>query len=152
MLVCDRYNNQIRKVTIPDGVVSTFEAWPKGYQNVSKDSNLNRYPFYDPLSIIIDPGNVFALVTDSGNKLIRKITISTKFASRLAGGGPTSNSDGIGTNVRFQDLKGISLSSDSSYALVIDRVQIRKIILSTSEVTTFAGSTAGYANGIGSNA
>jgi hypothetical protein len=89
---------------------------------------------------------------------IRKMIISTAEVSFLAGGAVGTN-NGIGTNVQFYSSSGISLSLDDTYALIVDtgNSAIRKILISTSEVTSLAGggstsAASGYANGIGSNA
>ena len=67
--------------------------------------------------------------------------------------GAPSATNGIGTNSRFNVPQGVSVSPDGVYALVADRgnLLIRKIIISTASVTTFAGvaGSSGSTNGIG---
>jgi hypothetical protein len=65
------------------------------------------------------------------------------------------NADGFGTNAQFAAPSGISASPNGTYALIADTSnnRIRKIILSTAQVTTFAGSSStGSSDGVGSNA
>ena len=69
--------------------------------------------------------------------------------------GSIGSTNGIGTNSRFNNLHGVAISPDGVYALVADRVNhlIRHLIISTANVTTFAGValSAGSTNGIGTN-
>jgi DNA-binding beta-propeller fold protein YncE len=66
------------------------------------------------------------------------------------------STNGIGTNARFYDPSGLSISPDSSFALVADfnNHLIRHIVLSTTLVTTFAGlkGSSNCTYGIGTNA
>ena len=69
----------------------------------------------------------------------------------------TSCIDGIGTLTAFRGPSGFSLEKYGTYALVADSSNhnIRKIILTTSVVSTFVGRlvpTSGFANDIGTNA
>jgi DNA-binding beta-propeller fold protein YncE len=77
--------------------------------------------------------------------------------SLVAGKGSFGSNNGIGYNATFSFPHGIVLSSDGSYALVLDSANhmIRKIFMSTSEVSFVAGNqtrSPGLSNGIGSNA
>jgi Leucine-rich repeat (LRR) protein/sugar lactone lactonase YvrE len=73
----------------------------------------------------------------------------------IAGTGVVGSDDGVGTSASFNTLGGMATSPDGTYILLADvsNNRIRKMIISTGVVTTFAGSgTAGGANGIGTNA
>jgi DNA-binding beta-propeller fold protein YncE len=63
----------------------------------------------------------------------------------LAGVGSTGSTNGIGTNSQFFAPRGVSLSSDGTYALVADTYNnlIRQIALTTAAVTTLAGASQG---------
>jgi dihydroxyacetone kinase DhaKLM complex PTS-EIIA-like component DhaM len=115
--------------------------------------------FYYPLEVSLSSDDSYALVADSYNHMIRKIVMSTSAVSLLAGSTGVSygTSNGIGTNAQFYHPRGVSLSSEDSYALVADSYNhmIRKIVMSTSAVSSVAGSTGGSygtSNGIGTNA
>ncbi len=76
--------------------------------------------------------------------------------SVLAGAYPTATSgfvNGIGTNANFFNSRGVSISSDGTYALVADcsNHAIRQIIITTASVSLLAGSLSGYQDGIGTN-
>jgi DNA-binding beta-propeller fold protein YncE len=110
--------------------------------------------FYSPYGVSISSDGNFALVADTDNDMIRKIILSTSSVSLLAGDELSIWNNGIGTNARFYLPDGVSVSSDGSFALVADlgHHMIRKIVLSTSAVSLFAGDgTFGSNNGIGTN-
>mmetsp|Transcript_15846 Transcript_15846/g.31253 ORF Transcript_15846/g.31253 Transcript_15846/m.31253 type:complete len:1661 (+) Transcript_15846:229-5211(+) len=74
----------------------------------------------------------------------------------LAGNGTAAFQDGFGTQAAFKDAYAIAITPDESAALITDDVNevVRKINLTTNEVTTFAGSPGvrGFANGVGTHA
>jgi sugar lactone lactonase YvrE len=105
--------------------------------------------FNDPQGICIDlQGNLY--VTEPGNNRIRKITaagVVTTLAGAVEG-----YADGTGTAAKF--AYPLNICADSKgYLYVTDffNNRIRKIS-PTGEVTTIAGSSVGYADGVGLNA
>ncbi len=99
---------------------------------------------------IDDSGNVYVTDYGEGNK-IRKITptgeVSTIIVSYINGA-----TDGSGLEVEFSGLQGLAVdASGNVYVSDLFNSHIRKIS-PTGVVTTFAGSTFGTADGLGSNA
>jgi hypothetical protein len=84
----------------------------------------------------------------------------TYTASTLAGNGTQGSTDGIGSAARFEGPNGIALDGDNLY--IVDRnvpstivgMTVRRLKVSTGEVTTIAGSptAVGTADGPGSTA
>jgi hypothetical protein len=112
--------------------------------------------FNVPHGLAISQDRVYALVADTGNHVVRRIIISTASVTTWAGGiGTNGATNGIGTNSRFDSLRGVAISPDGLYVLVSDEKNhlIRKIVISTVEVTTFAGvaGSIGAINGIGTD-
>jgi hypothetical protein len=92
-------------------------------------------------------------IADTGNHCIRKYEIATGNVTTVAGlCGTTGTSDGIGTAANFNSP--IQISTDGTSLFVCDRGNntIRKVDISSTEVTTLIGlgGFAGDAVGIGS--
>jgi hypothetical protein len=151
-LVADGNNHLIRKIIISTAEVSTLagSALSSGVTNgIGTNSR-----FLLPRDVSISLNGLFALIADGNNHLIRQIIISTATVTTLAGGGTAGSTNGIGTNSKFNDPFGISVSPDGLTVLIGDQLNhlIRQIIISTATVTTLAGGgTAGSTNGIGTN-
>ncbi len=143
--VGDRGNHRIRKIT-PAGEVTTLAGSTRGFA----DGMGSNAMFNDPAAIEIDvQGNVY--VADRGNHRIRKITPAREVTT-LAGSGVAGFIDGIGSVAQFNFPFGISTDSQGNvYVGDAGNHSVRKIT-PAGEVTTLAGSTQGFADGIGSAA
>ena len=139
IFVADRSNFKIRKIS-PAGMVSTFaDGNPYGQEQDRKFSVL--------ADMAIDnSGNI--LLADAVAAKVRKIT-PTGIITTLAGG-PFGHIDGVGTAAGFTILSAITVGADGIIYVVDDQL-IRKIT-PAGEVSTLAGSVAGYADGTGSSA
>jgi sugar lactone lactonase YvrE len=144
LYVADSNNNRIRKIT-PAGEVSTFAGGEEGFADgIGSDTR-----FYFPNGVAIDTaGNLY--VADSRKCRIRKITLAGG-VSTLAGGG-RGFADGIGSDAKFYAPSDIAIDA-AGHLYVTDIVnnRIRKIT-PAGEVSTFAGSEKGFADGAGSDA
>lgn len=103
-------------------------------------------------AICIDPTqlNLYVLVVNA----IRKIEIATANVTLLAGSTDLSsgNIDGIGTIARFNTPEGLIIDPLGNNLYIADSSNntIRKVVIATGEVTTFAGSgTAATLDGTG---
>jgi sugar lactone lactonase YvrE len=144
--VADYENHRIRKVT-PSGDVTTFAGSGEGFADGDR---LLDAKFKNPNMLAVDAdGNVY--VSDSGNFRIRKIDTAGK-VSTLAGSGEQGYLDGIGTVAKFGAPIGIA-ADNKGFVYVCDRGadKIRKIS-PNGIVTTLAGSSTGFSDGIGSQA
>jgi hypothetical protein len=154
-LVSDQANQLIRQIILSTGFVSTLAGvaeTPGSTDGIGTNSDFN-----GPIGISISPNGLLALVGEYYNPLIRQIILTTASVSTLAGvTGVSGDTNGIGTNSRFDCPYGISISPDGLFALVADRYNhlIRQIILTTASVSTLAGFAVspGDTNGIGTNA
>ena len=148
LYVSDYGNHAIRRIDITSGVVTTLAG---SATSGSSNGTGAAAGFKNPRGITTDGTNVF--VADSGNRTIRKIVIATKVVTTLAGSATSGSVDGNGIAATFNTPEGLATDGTSLYLTDSANHNIRKINISTTTVTTIAGSTiAGSADGIGSAA
>ena len=136
LYIADQGNNEIRKVVISTGVVTTFagDTMPGFINGAGTSARFNQ-----PFGLACDGVNLY--VTDSNNA-IRQIVISTGIVTTLAGSATSGSKDGIGTSASFNRPSGLAIDgSGNLYISDQSNNEIRKVVVSTGVVTTLAGST-----------
>ena len=137
LYVTDTGNGTIRKINIASGVVTTLAGTPGTYG--SSDGIGSAAKFRGPSGITTDGINLY--VTDFSNGTIRKIVISSGVVTTLAGrAGFIGSADGIGPSASFVYPAGITTDGTNLYVAEYGNNTIRKIVISSGEVTTLAGS------------
>lgn len=126
------------------GVVTTIAGAPSAADGIGATARFN-----NPTGVV----NVgaYLYVTDTYNHRIRKIEKATGAVTTLAGSS-SGYADGTGTEAQFYRPEGIT--SDGTYLYVVDTINrsIRKVEIATGIVTTLAGGSSGYVDGIGTSA
>ncbi len=151
-LVGDWTNAAVRRLDLTTNAVTTVLGnWP------GADGLGNEARFRDPWDVAVSPDGSFALIANPGSATVRRMDLTTGEVTTLAGAFDQYGTvDGIGAAARFSYPNGVAISPDGATALVVDDVDdvVRKIDLTTAEVTTFAGTAnqSGFVNGIGSAA
>ncbi len=163
LYVADSGNHTIRRIRLTSPyAVSTVagKAGKSGDRPDDKETFSATYTnarFYQPARITTDGSRLY--VTDSRNTKIRVIQIATGKVTTLAGSSRTKpgHQDGTGTGATFYtpwgittdganlyvtDLEGLAWDSVNGITQLFDN-RIRKIAISTAEVTTIAGGQAG---------
>ncbi len=150
LYVCD--GDALRKVT-PAGVVTTLAGSSVGPNYGSSgyvDATGTAARFAGLTGVVVD-NNGNAYVSDWGNNRIRKVT-SAGVVTTLAGQATTGYADGTGAAAKFAGLAGMAMdASGNIYVADYGNQRIRKVT-SSGVVTTVAGSTQGYCDGLGAAA
>lgn len=149
LYVADMYNNLIRKVVISTGVVTTLAG---SGEAATVDGTGTAASFSGPTGITTDGTNLY--VTEWTGRVVRKIVIATGVVTTLAGtAGVQGSTDAVGTAATFSIPYGIETDGTNLYVLDMWIHKIRKIVIATGAVTTFAGTgSCGSADGIGTAA
>ncbi|MBI5892889.1 MAG: hypothetical protein HZB79_04435 [Deltaproteobacteria bacterium] len=149
--VADADNHRIRKITT-DGIATTIAGSGKsGFA----DGVGTKAQFAYPTGIAVDAfKNLY--IADRGSNSIRKID-RNGMVTTIAGNGVPAYSDGIGKASHFNNPISVALDNASLNLFIADSGNnvIRKMNLTTTRVTTFAGSSdriPGYRDGKGPNA
>lgn len=129
IFVTDGNNGRIRKIT-PQGMVSTvgnqFPGFPEGIE-MDKDGNL--------------------YIANVATHLIQKMT-PQGVLSTVAGTGAPGLTNGPATVARFVNPEGLAIDANGNlYVGDLGNSMVRKIT-TTGEVSSFAGSVRGFANGL----
>lgn len=154
LYVADTFNHRICKITRPltpggEWTVSSLAGSAIGEFGSANGNGINaRFNF--PYGLDVDSsGNVY--VADSGNNRIRKIT-SLGTASVYAGSGTAGNTDNIAPLMaRFNGPKGLVIAGGDIYVADTGNHRIRRIVpdgANAGAVSTFAGSTPGFTDGL----
>ena len=141
----------IRKIVIATREVTTIAG--QGSTAGTADGTGTAAQFSNPDGITTDGTNLF--VADRNNHTIRKIVIATGQVTTLAGqAGITGTADGTGSAAQFNQPAGITTDGTNLYVTDRGNEIIRKIVIATGQVTTFAGqaNNFGSADGIGTAA
>ncbi len=147
LYVTDR--NKIRKIVIATGVVTTLA----GSASEGSADGTGTAASFNYLSGITSDGTSLYVV-DTHNHKIRKIVIATGVVTTLAGSGSEGGTDGTGSAASFNYPVGITSDGTNLYIADTLNSTIRKIVIATGVVTTFAGRKAlpGSADGVGTAA
>jgi hypothetical protein len=150
VVVTDLYNNCIRLVTNPGGVVTTLAGSSAGAGTADGTKSAAR--FNHPGGVSIVSASMLA-VADSSNNRIRLITYPAGIVTTLAGSSSAGSADGSGTAAQFNGPGGFAVLPGGSLVVVDTGNNLLRLITPGGVVTTIAGSTtAGLADGVGSNA
>ena len=127
-------------------VVSTLAGSSQGLDNQPGTAA----KFSNPSGTAVDSsGTVY--VADSANHVIRRIT-SAGVVTTFAGDGISGSKDGTGSGAQFNTPSAIVINSSGTLFVSDSGNHCIRKITSAGVVSTFAGGSSGFADGIGSNA
>ena len=153
LYVSDYDKNNIRKIVINTGAVTTLAGSPSGAQGRT-DATGTAALFNFPRHIATD--GIYLYVADYGNKSIRKVAIASGAVTTLAGSasGASGTTDGTGTAALFNSPAGLTTDGFNLYVTEFASHTIRKIVIGSGVVSTLAGSAgvSGSTDGAGTDA
>lgn len=144
--VADNTSHRIRKVT-PAGVVTTLAGdGTAGYQ----DGAGTAARFKNPSGLTLDlDGNI--IVADRLNNRIRKIT-PAGVVTTVAGSGASGLLEGDALTAKFADPYGVAVDANGNILVAeLTNARVRQITPG-GQVSTLAGSSAGFADGLSNTA
>jgi len=145
LFVVDRDNSRIRKIS--GGNVTTLAGSVAGFADGPGSTAL----FNSPYAITIDNSGTYLYIADQFNHKIRRVSTATGSVNTIAGGS-AGYADGPSSSALFNNPGGICVDANGNlYIADTGNHKIRKIDAS-GNVTTVAGATAGFANGVGTSA
>lgn len=152
LYVADKANHTIRKVVIATGQATTLAGTAGMFATGNGDGIGAAARFRDPAGITTDGANLYVVETLYNS--VRKIVIATGEVTTLAGTAGTigvGSADGIGAAARFDMPTGITTDGLDLYLTDSANNTIRKIVVDTGQVTTFAGTAdaRGSTDGVG---
>jgi hypothetical protein len=139
LYVADHGNNRIRKIVISSKVVTTVAG---GASSGYNDGTGIAAKFTHPDGITTDGSNLY--VAESGTHQIRKIVISSKVVTKLAGYRYSGDTDATGEDARFDTPVDLTTDGTNIYVADNNNHSIRKVVISSGVVTTFAGTSGAY--------
>jgi sugar lactone lactonase YvrE len=136
--VVDETNAAIRIVNVASGAVVTFAG---AISHGSVDGIGSAARFFAPQGLTADADNIY--VADTNNDLIRKIVIATGTVTTIAGAaGQMGTSDGKGGAARFNAPTAVAVSGETLYVADTGNHRLRRIDLTSGNVTTLVVSAA----------
>lgn len=144
--IAERGGNRIRKVNAETGIITTIVGTGKsGFSG--DDGKANEAEISAPELIAIDKkGNL--LITDRGNKRVRKVNLETKIIKTIIGTGESgySGDKGKALNAKITNPFGIGLDNKGNiYIADTENHAIRKVDAKTGIITTIVGNgTKGF--------
>jgi sugar lactone lactonase YvrE len=150
--VADSNNNCIRAVSKALGVVTTIAGGGPG--NVGSANGVGMSASFNKPRGVAALGNAL-YVADTGNSLIRSVSLADQTVATLVGSGSCAFADGLGAAASLCAPKGIAADASGGVLYVSDTLnyRVRRVVAASGETTTLAGgASAGAANGAGTAA
>lgn len=152
LYISDSWNYKVFEYNI-SGATTSVLAGTGSAVTSQTDGTGTAAGFNFPWGVATDGVNLY--VSDAKKNVIRQIVIDTGVVTTIAGTwGSSGTTDGVGTAALFNTPCGLATDGENLYIADQGNSTIRKMVLSTKSVSTFAGTagSSGSANGIGTAA
>ncbi|MBT5873584.1 MAG: T9SS type A sorting domain-containing protein [Candidatus Latescibacteria bacterium] len=147
LYVAEEEGHVIRKIDINTGAVTTLAGLPGASR--SSDGTGTTARFNEPHGMAVTDDYLY--VADGLNHKLRKIDLQSGAVTTVVGLSE-GDSDGQGSTARLREPIGVVAKGDYLYITDAGNHKIKKVNRNTYDVTTIAGSTIGFADGIGTTA
>lgn len=152
LYISDVNKSLLRKISLPDNTVTTVAGQVGVLYTADGTGTAATFDYIDGLTT----DGTFLYITDNNpSQTIRKLELSTSKVTTIAGVYlATGSTDGIGAAARFSGPEGIVTDGTNLYISEFDGHTIRKLEISTGNVTTIAGvsGVSGATDGVGTAA
>lgn len=147
LYVSDRGNYTLRRIT-PAGEVTTLAGVAGQAGAIDGDATVARLGDIEGLALATDGTLYF---TESGNRLVRKVSPAGVVSTLAGSAGTSGSSDGSGSAARFGQPTGIALGGDGALYVADTLNHTVRRVTTAGVVTTWAGA-AGQAGNVDASA
>src|SRR6266545_3836175 len=144
--VADHDNNRIRRIDAATGIISTFAGMARERPDgtIGDNGPATEAFVYGPAGLWLDRGNLYLTEDAYNGNRVRKINLSTKVITTIAGALDGSSGDsgdgGPATAAKFDSPEGIVTDSAGNiFVADLNNGKVRRIAAATSVITTYAG-------------
>ena len=150
LYVADANNSTLRRIDPVTLEVTTVAGTAD--QSATVDGIGANARFVSPRNLVGE--GRFIYISDTNGAVIRRFNVETAAVTTVVGDGTALTTDGTGTGAHVKRPRGLALFGNSLYFADFDDHVIRKMNLTTKEVTTVAGGVGelGHVNGSGDDA
>jgi trimeric autotransporter adhesin len=150
LYIADEGDQRIRMVSASTGYISTVAgAGTAGYSGDGGPASSAK--FNAPAAVAVDgSGNIY--VVDMNNQVIREVSASTGYISTVAGNGTAgfSGDGGAATSAELRYPSGVAVDSSGNIYIADNyNHRIRKVTVSTGDISTVAGDASNSYSGDG---
>jgi hypothetical protein len=147
--IADTGRHRVRKIDAATGLVSTYAGTDGTAGWTGDGAAATGATLSSPSSLGVD--NTYLYICDSGNNSVRRVALGSGIISTYVGMGPSyagyNGDGGVLASTELNAPEAIMIDSNDKNLFIADTAnnRIRKIVLATSAISTFAGTgTAGY--------
>jgi sugar lactone lactonase YvrE len=148
--IAEYMEDRIDKVTASTGII-TVVAGNNGRGSSGDGGAATAAQLYYPTGVAVDAaGNIY--IADSANNRIRKVTVSNGIISTVAGTGTAgfSGDGGSATSAALHKPLGVAVDGNGNIYIADDgNERIRKVTVSTGNISTVAGNGSGEGTSYG---
>jgi sugar lactone lactonase YvrE len=130
----------IRAIDLTTQVVTRVAGSTSGICSPFTDGDGTSALFEELWSIATD-GTDYLYIADTGNNVIRRMTLASPYTVTTLAGSPGNSGtvDGNGASARFDGEEGLFLNGDTLFIADYNNQTVRTMDVTTNEVTTFLG-------------